>query len=254
VLAHLPARPAQPLTVRQVMQLSLPDSTLTHGHPNPEVSQWDAQMQRGPGNAGAAPASAIYLPIGSWPAAGGQLAEARFDLALSAAEWAVRLPGTSASVGSAVEGQCVLANQAREAVAIWLAIGTAQLPAGELQAGLNAGPGPYVHGSFVPVWNYPGVGGGYVMPPGGGAQDTAAGYLLTKAMTSLPVQKVSHVLAGAWGRWLNWRTTDAQLAAALGIRMPSVPVPSISTQVTLPSGRTITPSLVNGPPVTLCTT
>jgi len=33
-------------------------------------------------------------------------------------------------------------------------------------------------------------------------------------MTRLSEQEVSHVLAGTWARWLNWRTTDAQLAAA----------------------------------------
>jgi hypothetical protein len=42
---------------------------------------------------------------------------------------------------------------------------------------------------------------------------------------SLPEQKVSRVLRGAWATWLNEHTTDAQLAAALGIGMPSVPQP-----------------------------
>src|SRR5215468_8897938 len=92
VLAHLPARPAQPLTVRQVATLSLPDATLTHGHPAWQVSRWDARVQRAPGMNGAAPVAAIYLPVGSWPAAGGQLADAHFDLALAAAGWAVRIP------------------------------------------------------------------------------------------------------------------------------------------------------------------
>ncbi len=45
------------------------------------------------------------------------------------------------------------------------------------------------------------------------------------AMTRLPEQKAAHVLTSAWATWLNWHTTDAQLAAALGIRMPSVPAP-----------------------------
>jgi hypothetical protein len=74
-------------------------------------------------------------------------------------------------------------------------------------------------------------------------QDTAIGYLLANEMTSLPQQKVSHVLAGAWSRWLNWHTTDAQLAAALGIAMPSV-----STPTSLPPG----PG--GGPQAPLCTT
>ena len=69
-------------------------------------------------------------------------------------------------------------------------------------------------------------------------------------MTSLPEQEISHVLAGAWGRWLNWHTTDAQLAAALGIRMPSA-----SSTVTLPSGKRISPAPGpgNAPQNPLCT-
>jgi hypothetical protein len=224
VLAHLPARP---LTVRQVVPLSLPDSTLTHGHPNQEVSQWDARVQRAPGSDGAAPASAIYLPVGAWPAAGSQLADAHFDLALSAAEWAVRIPPQAIGSPSAqVFLPCVPFDQAREAIAIWLAILATHPPAAELQDGLGTGTGIFeadVRNTFVRTWNYP--GGGYVTPPGGGPQNTAAGYLLANAMTSLPAQKVSHVLNDAWATWMNWHTTDTQLAAALGIPMPSVPVP-----------------------------
>ena len=68
-------------------------------------------------------------------------------------------------------------------------------------------------------------------------------------MTSLPEQKVSNVLADAWDRWLNWRTTDGQLAAALGI-----PTPSISAPVPpLPPGQTTAPGLGNGPQSPLCT-
>ena len=88
-----------------------------------------------------------------------------------------------------------------------------------------------------------------VLPPGGGPQYTAAGYLLAHAMANLPEQTVRHVLMDAWGRWLNWHTTDAQLAAALGI-----PMPSVSTRVTLPSGKTVTPRPGNGPQAPLCTT
>jgi hypothetical protein len=252
VLAHLPARPAQPLTIRQVAPLSLPDSTLTHGHPNREVSQWAARVQRAPGNDGTAPASAIYLPVGAWPAAGGQLADAHFDLALSAAEWAVRIPPQAiGSPSGQVFLPCVPFDQAREAVAIWLAILATHLPAGELRDGLGTGMGIFgadVHNTFVPTWNYPGAGGNYVTPPGGGPQNTAAGYLLAHAMTTLPEQEVSHVLTGVWGRWLNWRTTDAQLAAALGI-----PMPRVSTTVTLPSGKTIAPGPGTGPQSPLCT-
>jgi len=237
VLAHLPARPAQPLTVRQVAGLSLPDSTLTHGHPEPEVSQWTAQVQRAPGNASAAPASAIYVPL-AW-AGGGQLADAHFDLALAAAEWAVRLPGAGGVFTSGEEFQpCVPVDQAREAVAIWLAILATHPPAGELEAGLGGlGTGRGFQGvevgnALVPAWNSPGSGS--VIPPGGGPQTTAVGYLLAKEMTGLPEARVERILDGAWPAWLNWRTTDARLAAALGLAVPRVSAPSLPPRVTGP--------------------
>jgi hypothetical protein len=113
-------------------------------------------------------------------------------------------------------------NQAREAIAFWLAIVAAHPSSGDLQGGLGNGAGiqgTEVGNTFVQTWIGP---GGYVTPSGGGVQDTATGYLLAKEMTGLPPQKVSDVLAGAWSRWLDWHTTDAQLAAALGISMPGV--------------------------------
>jgi hypothetical protein len=125
----------------------------------------------------------------------------------------------------------VALDQAREPIAIWLAILATHPPAGELQGGLGglltgrSFTGVEVRNTQVPIWNYPGMSSAYVVPPGGGTQTTAIGYLLANEMTSMPEQKVSRVLASAWGRWLNPRTTDAQLAAALGIRMPSYPLP-----------------------------
>ena len=229
VLAHLPARPDRPLTIRQVLSPDLLDSTLTHGHPKRQVTQWQAQMRAAPGNA--ATASAIYLPVGSWPAAGGRLADAHFDVALAAAEWAVRLPPqATGNPNGPVFLPCVPLDQAREAIAIWLAILATRPPAGELQdglGGLETGrgfQGVKVHNTMIPTWAYPGWGASYITSAGA-PQTTAAGYLLASAMMSLPEQKVAHVLKSAWATWLNRHTTDAQLAAALGIRMPSVPVP-----------------------------
>jgi hypothetical protein len=240
VLAHLPAQPGQQLTIRQVTSLSLPDSALTHGHSNQEVSQWEAQAQQAPGNASAAPASEIY--INTWPPAG-QQGNADFTLALATAQWALGFPGASGTSSSTGELQaCVPVNQAREAIAIWLAILATHPSARALQSGLGSGmgfQGTEVGNTFIQTWDYP---GGYVTPPGGGLQDTATGYLLANEMTSLPQQKVSHVLAGAWSRWLNWHTTDAQLAAALGI-----PMPSVHTSMPLPPGGTVAPGPGNGP-------
>jgi len=259
VLADLPARPDQPLTVRQVLSLYLPDSTLTHGHPARQVSQWQAQLQRAPGSA--ATASVIYLPVGSWPAAGARLADARFDVALAAAEWAVRIPPQAIGSPSAqVFLPCVPLDQAREAIAIWLAILATRPPAGELQDGLHLrGPGgsisfigSEVRNTFVPAWNYPGENASYVTPAGvPGA--TAAGYLLASAMTSVPEQKVAHVLKSAWAIWLNWHTTDAQLAAALGIRMPGVPSPPALPRTPRPGVTIVQPGPGSGPQSPLCT-
>ncbi len=245
VLAHVPARPTRPLTLRQVAGLSLPDSTLTHGHPNRQVSRWDAQANRTPANrignsAGFPPASEVFLPVGSWPDRGGQLADARFDLALVAAEWAVRIP--SQAIGSIppeagrggakyVPLACVPRGQAREAIAIWLAIIATHPSVGELTGGRYGGGyvGVKVGNSLVPtsLWAYP-ENGLAVSGPGLGPQTTDAGYLLANAMTKLPEQKVARVVRDDWNRWLDWHTTDAQLAATLGIPMPRVP--AIQTQ------------------------
>jgi hypothetical protein len=227
VLARLPALPDQPLTIRQVVpidfsQPSLTDPTLTHGHPERQIAHWNAQLRRAPfANAAA---SAIYLPVGSWPAAGAPLADAHFATALSAAEWAVHLPPTTGGGNSSVFQPCVPFSQAREAIAIWLAILATHPPASELQDGLHS-PGPrggiqatWVRNTFVPTWASPGAQ--YLVSSG--PSTTVTGYLLAKAMTSLPEQRVAHVLRDAWGRWLSWHTTDAQLAAALGIPMPSL--------------------------------
>jgi hypothetical protein len=237
VLAHLPARPGQSLTVRQVLSLTL-DSTLAHGHPNRQVSQWAAQVQRGPGDSSAAPASAIYLPVGHWPAAGGRLADARFELALAAADWAMRIPLQAiGGRSSEVFLPCVPLDQAREAVAIWLAILATHPPASELQDGLvTGGDFAEVRNTIVPIWNYPGAGDGYITAAGGGPQNTAAGYLLARAMTRLPAQQISRVLTNTWDRWLNWHATDAQLAAALAIPMPRVASPSPPPGATTGSG------------------
>jgi len=236
VLAHLPARPGQPLTLRQVLSPYLLDSTLTHGHPKWQVSQWQAQMQKAAGTTGTA--SVIYLPAGAWPAGGALLADARFDVALAAARWAVRIP--SQATGSPTSGlflPCVPAGQAREAIAIWLAILATHPPAGELRDGMGSiEPGRGFHAvevrdTMVATWAYPGWDA-YYLGPTNTAPVTAAGYLLASAMTRLPAQKVARVLADAWGRWLDWHTTDAQLAAVLGIRMPTAPAPPAPPGVT----------------------
>ena len=92
-----------------------------------------------------------------------------------------------------------------------------------------------VGGSPLMAWAYPGQYDGYLAAPG--PQTSAAGYLLAKEMTALPTQKVAQVLDGGWARWANWHTSDAQLAAALGVPMPAAP----SANPQSPTGRTIVP-------------
>jgi hypothetical protein len=88
VLALVPARPGPALTVGQVVApQNITSEYLFYGHP--QQSQWDAQIMRNP--ASAPSASAFYLSVGRWPAGGGRLADAHFNVALTTAEWAVGL-------------------------------------------------------------------------------------------------------------------------------------------------------------------
>ena len=209
VLSQLPVRPTPVLTIAQDTSLALDDPPLTHGHTRAQMDRWNAELQVPPPSTATAPA--IYVTEGDERAA-------RFALALGTAEWAVNLPAENSPVNPA--GACVALDQAREAIAIWLAITATH-------ASLTRGPGiqaVLVHDTQVVVWIYPGEYDNYTSAPG--PQTTVAGLLLAKAMASLPEGKVERVLGASWPTWLNWHTTDAQLAAALGIPMPSVPVPA----------------------------
>lgn len=226
VLAHLPARPAQPLTVQQVAEVNFDDPTLTYGHAKQQIAAWVAQTQASPGNSPSA--SAIYPVVGWWPA-GARLAAAQFDLALGAAEWAVGLPPTAGQPSGPASPQCVPVDQAREAVAIWLAIVATHSSTSSLQVGLpgpgQAGSDTLVRGAVVATWTYPGEFGGYLASPG--PQPTADGYLLGQAMAGLPTQQVQHILDQGWARWLDPHTGDAALAAALDSHAPTLPTPPL---------------------------
>jgi hypothetical protein len=215
VLVQLPRRPASPLTIRQTASLNFTDPTLTHGHPAALRARWDRELAHGAGTVSSA--SAIYLTAGTWPARASL--PARFSLAMATAEWAVGLPPALGIVDGSFSAQCVPLGQAREAIAIWLAIRAAGAPAAQLRAGgLTVA---YIDGRPVLTWFYPGEGASYLTSLG--PQPTDAGYLLAQAMTRLPVARVSRVLDGAWSTWLNWHTSQARLAAALGIALPRPP-------------------------------
>ncbi len=237
VVAQLPRRPAQPLTIQQTAAVDFTDPVLTHGHPRALLARWDRELARAPGTASSA--SVIYLTAGAWPASpsGG----VSFSLALAAAEWAVGLAPTewvvglppSSGVDTSSSAQCVPLGQAREAVAIWLAIRATSATASELQPiapepGSGMLPVAVVRGAPVLEWAYPGEGASFLTAVG--PQPTEAGYLLAEAMTRLPAQRVNRVLDSAWSSWLNWRTSQARLAAALGIPLPRV------RRLTLPPG------------------
>lgn len=55
--------------------------------------------------------------------------------------------------------------------------------------------------------------------------DRHAGWLTIRLTRRCAIPDVvDQVLKGRWATWLNEHTTDAQLAAALGIQMPSAPL------------------------------
>jgi len=59
-------------------------------------------------------------------------------------------------------------------------------------------------------------------------------------MTKLPTDRVTTVLHATWDTWTNPQTTDDQLAATLGIKMPEV-------NVSGPGGSATTALLPPGP-------
>ncbi|MGH9123595.1 MAG: hypothetical protein ACRDZ8_02575, partial [Acidimicrobiales bacterium] len=263
VLAAVPGRPGAALTIAQTVQLGL-DLTLTHGQSAAQVAQWKTQLQQAPG---ASPSgSALYLVVGSWPV-GGQVVAARFDVALGAADWAVGLPVSYSDPNQA----CVAFDQAREAIAIWLAIQAIHPPPNDLRSGLStggratpgsgsgSGPGPgsggppgrlnllNVDNQPIFAWTYPGESSSYLAFPL--LQTTEAGDLLAQTMAALPREKVISVLDGNWAKWTNWQTSDAALAAALGVQAPAVPAPTYRTQ----TGQVLPLPLAPGPSQPICT-
>jgi hypothetical protein len=197
VLAHVPVRPDQALSVEQTASLFLPDITLTHGHSAAQVDTWTNQLANDPLNH--LSRSSIFVGVGSWPASNSVAARtAQLQLALAAADWAVGLPP---SAGLDTTTPCVPFNQAREPIAIWMAL----------------------EATHTKVKGIQDLGGGrsYLAAPG--PQITGAGYLLAQAMTRLPGNQVTQIVNRDWTTWTDWRTTDAQLAGALSIPLPAVP-------------------------------
>jgi hypothetical protein len=225
----LPSQPGRALTISQTSSLNVDDPTLTHGHSSQQVAAWRTQV--GSKLANLPSSSAIYVDLGAWPGTG-QQSVARFDLALGAAEWAVGLPTNSGTNTGPDSIQCVQLNQAREAIAIWLAAHVTHLPSAHFQGRNGSYSVAPVDGTAVVVWTYPGESSDYFASPG--PQLTADGYLLAQAMTKLPTTRVIALLTAEWDTWISPHSTDTELAAALGIAVPAV-------RLVGPSGQLITP-------------
>jgi hypothetical protein len=230
VLSLVPGQPARALTISQTSGLDVGDPTLTHGHSSRQITAWRAELQSAPANLPSS--SAIYVNLAAWPSGGHQQSVARFDLALGAAEWAVGLPTNTGPPTGLLPTQCVPLNQAREAIAIWLAAHATHLPTAQFQGRNGSYSVAPVDGTAVVVWTYPGEISGYFASPG--PQTTADGYLLAQAMTKLPTARVLGLLMSNWDSWISPHATDTELAAALGITMPAV-------RLVGPRGQVITP-------------
>jgi hypothetical protein len=241
VLSLVPGQATHALTVSQISGLNVDDPTLTHGHSSQQVTTWRTELGSAP--ASMPSSSAIYVDLGAWPPSG-QQSVARFDLALGAAEWTVGLPTNTGVSSGPLPAQCVPLNQAREAIAIWLAAHATHLPAAHFQGPNGSYSVAPVNGTPVVVWTYPGEISNYLASPG--PQTTAAGYLLAQAMMKLPTSRVIAVLATQWDSWTSPNATDTQLAAALDITVTAV-------RLVGPSGQLITPLAPPGSQP-LCTT
>ncbi|HTC68995.1 MAG TPA: hypothetical protein VK662_05445, partial [Acidothermaceae bacterium] len=182
VLSQVPDQQATALTISQTGGLNVDDPTLTHGHSSQQVDAWRAELQGAPANLPSS--SALFVDLGAWPASGQQRSVVRFDLALGAAEWAVGLPTNGGAQTGLQPTQCIPQSQAREAIAIWLAAHATYLPSAVFQGHNGSYSVEAVNGTAVVVWTYPGEISNYFPSPG--AQTTADGYLLARAMTTLP--------------------------------------------------------------------
>ena len=150
----------------------------------------------------------------------------RAGLAMSLAFSVTGLPTTAPAVdysGSNGTGtflvSCLAVDQAREAIAFWLA--ASATPSAR---GMFAAPPGYPGAARVGIrWlaTYDEYGSG----PSLNLVVTAEGALFAPAMLRLPDRQIEAVLAERWPGWLRPRAADAQLAAALGRPAPAAPAP-----------------------------
>ncbi|HXW47261.1 MAG TPA: hypothetical protein VEL03_20880 [Streptosporangiaceae bacterium] len=238
VLARVPGTARRALTVRQVWDLYffnpplVSAGGLTSNGPGPPtrlstaVGNFQQALSADPGLISGSSIPPVYTDA-SW-GTGGSLGAAQFALAVSTAEWATGLPttGRSVSYNYAIPGggsqsgtavlACVPAGQAREAIALWLAAGATPATRSAFPQAGTAGS-TQVGKEWVATVAEPGSG------PLVGLTVTAQGAALAAEMLRLPDRAVEAVLGARWQYWLSPRATTAELAAALGLRLPPQP-------------------------------
>jgi hypothetical protein len=244
VLDRLPSRPGRTLTVRQVVdvdfynpadyQPNASDSLVLRL--DPELGQFVNAEATDPRLVPGSSAPPVYVDI-NW-GAGSATGSYQLSLSIQVAWWVAGLP-TTWKIVSYLSGRtliytqsaCLPVSQAREAIALWLA--ASATPAareaflaggGEVAPGSTGGVPTKVGGEWVS--NYPDgvMVSGYQLS----LQFTGQGAVLADAMLGLSARRVEAVLAARWPGWMNPQATDAQLAAALGIRLPAAPRPPLS--------------------------
>ncbi len=252
VLAKIPRTAAQGLTVRQVQdeffltEPLLPPSSLTSisSENTPLTGRLEAFESAESTDPHLIPGSAgppVYTDL-DWSTGSG-LGVSQLSLAVAVAWWATGLPVTGRDValpyspstggGGTVLLSCVPVGQAREAVALWLAAGATRATRGAFAASVTpraiAGQDATEIGR---TWiatvqeNNPVTAAGLTV--------TARGAALAAEMLRLPARRVADVLTARWRYWLRPGTTEASLAAALGLPLPPAPAarpqPTSSTQ------------------------
>jgi hypothetical protein len=238
VLARLPRVSRPVLTVRQVWDLGFfmppllsPTGLTSNGSPPPTrlvmtVGDFQQALPTDPGLVSGTSVPPVYTDA-SW-STGTNLGAAQFGLAVSTAEWATGLATTGRRVsynyaipggggaGGIVVLACVPVGQARQSIALWLAAGATAATRSAF-AGTGSAASTQVGKQWVATVTEPGSG------PSVGLVATAQGAALAAEMMRLPDRRVEAVLGARWRFWISPRATTADLAAALGLRLPRQP-------------------------------
>jgi hypothetical protein len=242
VLGLLPAPPAARLTVRQVVDGGVFQSDpgeidpALQGQPGQtlklpkEVGRFVAAEGTDPALVPGSSSPPVYADL-DW-SAGAAAGQYQLGLAEQTAWWVAGLPTTQRIVYDTtpeetdmLTSSCVPVGQAREAIAIWLAVSAtpgsrAAFLAGEAYLSRFGVSGGALRTTVGWVAGWAGVAAaGYHA----NLQATAAGGELAEAMLRLPRQRVEAALASNWPGWLRATATDKQLAAALGVPLPPAP-------------------------------